>query len=180
MILPFLNGVFNFKKTPITWALFFLNLAVYLVTINGADTSREKIEYFLGDEAFSETQGLLFAKYIQEHKERYPASLRFLAESSIEGVNLENRHLLGNMALRDSSFLESSSDLKFEGDEVAFAWWQKKYKELEEIKDNNFSYNLGVMQNHSSIERLISYQFSHSGFSHFFGNMIFFMIFLIG
>lgn len=177
MIFPLLNGVFSFFRAPVAWTLFFINLLVYIFTSANADILQIKIEKVLKDDLFSVTQGLLFANFIDDHHGRYPASLQHLAESSLNSPELEHRRLLGMMAMRDTSFLENANKLISKGDRVAFGWWKKKFSEVQALREEHPSYQMGVMQNVQGFKQFLTYQFMHSGVSHFAGNMILFLIF---
>lgn len=177
MIFPLLNGVYSFARVPITWTLFFINLIIYLYTAGISEHVQIELEQVLKDEVYSTTQGLLFAGYIEDHKSRYPASLQKLANNSLTSLDLDHRRLLGTMAMRDASFLADADQLKMTGDAVAFSWWKKKFTELEDLRDSHPSYKLGLVHSDASLSQMISYQFMHSGMSHFLGNMIFFLLF---
>lgn len=178
MIFPILNGVQSLLKAPITWLIFFLNLAVFVGTFNESERSQIALEDYIRDSAFSETQGLVFARYIEEHASRYPASLQVLAQKSLSSSENDRRQILGSMALRDNTFLANVSNLTDgPGDPVAFQWWQHKVKDLKEVRDAHPSYALGLTNENSDFVHWITYQFSHSGVAHFVGNMVFFLIF---
>lgn len=177
MIFPLINGLMSFKKAPVTWIIFFINLVVFLTTLETSESLQSKIENYSQDELFSSTQGLVFADYIESHPGFYTDKMRNLAEQVRGSLDVERRQLLGNLALRDSYFLKDASQIESGRDLIALAWWKNKFKELTEYRDLHPSYSLGVTQSEQGIIRMISYQFSHSGFSHFIGNMIFFLIF---
>ena len=179
MIFPILNGVLSFSRAPVTWAIFFLNFFVFINTYNASDKTQSKIENLVKDEVFGRTQGFVFAKFISNNQNRYPANLQNLAKQSLLFFDGEKRHLLGSLAMRDSFFLQNASKIenKFFGDQVAFQWWQENFSELISLREMHPSYSLGITKQESGFERLITYQFTHSGFSHFAGNMIFFLLF---
>lgn len=177
MIFPLLNGVFSFFRAPVTWALFFINLAVYIFTSANSEILQSKIEKTLKDDLFSTTQGYLFANFIDDHQARYPASMQKLAESSLNSIELDHRRLLGAMAMRDTSFLDSANQLILKGDPIAFNWWKKIFFKMQVLREAHPSFQMGVIQNNSDVSRYFSYQFMHSGISHLAGNMILFLIF---
>jgi membrane associated rhomboid family serine protease len=177
MIFPLLNGIYSFARAPVTWFLFFINLTIFLYTASPSEQIQKDIEVVLKDELFTTTQGLLFANYIQDHSSRYPASLQKLAQNSLQSLDLDHRKLLGTMAIRDTSFLADARELRMTGDSVAYEWWQNKFERLQELRSDHPSYRLGVVQAEATLTQMLSYQFMHSGMSHFIGNMIFFLIF---
>ena len=177
MIFPLMNGIMSFAKAPVTWAIFFLNLVVFLMTMQTSDDLQVKVEDYTRDSLFSRTQGVIFADFIESNPDRYPASMRLLASEAKNSLDTERRELLGNMALRDSFFLKEALTIQSGPDDVALKWWKKKFSELAEYRMLHPSYSFGVTRSEPGLMRMISYQFSHSGFSHFMGNMIFFLIF---
>lgn len=177
MIFPLLAGLRGLLRAPITWALFFINLFVFASTFYDSEKSQNALEDYMHDRAFSEAEGLMFAKYIEVHPERYPASLLRLAGESLNPLQDERRHLLGSLSMRDSHFLNEADTLGGPLDEVLRPWWLKKFNELKEVRASHPSYSLGLTQMQQDAYALITYQFSHSGFSHFVGNMLFFLIF---
>lgn len=177
MILPFFNGILSFRQVPMAWALFFINLFVYLMTFHEVNVLQEKIESYLKDDTYSRIQGQVFSHYIHDNGDRYPASLRGLADRALDHNGQSHLRLLGSLAMRDSLFLKEASQLQIRGDEVALEWWRKKFAEISQARDEHPSYNLGVTQTERGFERLLSYQFSHGGFSHFLGNMLFLLLF---
>jgi membrane associated rhomboid family serine protease len=177
MIFPILAGVHGLLRAPVTWALLILNLLVFTVTYHDSEVSQAALENYMHDQTFSETQGVVFAKFIQGHPERYPASLENLATQSQAPLQSERRELLGGLSMRDSLFLNDAQKMPTPLDEVANKWWLEKFSELQVIRDIHPSYALGLTQSSQNFLSIITYQFTHSGFSHILGNMLFFLIF---
>lgn len=177
MIFPFLEGILSFRKAPVTWLLFFVNLFVFVYTFTESQTSQQKIESYLHDETFSEAQGYVFAQFIDENRSRYPASLQYLALRSQLESHPDRRIVLGAMALRDKLFMQEASQFDFHGDKVMIGWWREQFSKILLERDAHPSYNMGVTDQKSDWTQWITYQFSHSGWSHLVGNMIFFMLF---
>lgn len=179
MIFPILNGILSFRRTPVTWLLFSLNLIVFLSTWSASELSQAKLESFIKDDVFSLTQGIVFAKFIDENPHRYPATLQLIAHESLSKIDGDRRRLLGGMAMRDSLFLKNAVAFSetIHGDQVAFKWWKGKFAEAAELRELHPSYGLGVTQTDDGFERRLAYQFAHSGSAHFVGNMIFFLLF---
>ncbi len=177
MIFPIMNGILSFTKAPVTWALFFINLAVFMLTMQTSTDLQSKVESYTRDGLFSRTQGVIFADFIAENPSRYPANIQYLAYQVQNSFDPERRELLGNMALRDSFFLKEATRIEAGSDQVALTWWKKRFSELTEYRELHPSYGFGVTRSEQGFFRMLTYQFSHSGFSHFAGNMIFFLIF---
>lgn len=177
MIFPWLNGIYSITRAPITWALFFINLFMFVLTYNNSESLQQRMESYMQDHTYSQIQGSIFAEYIQNHPKRYPANISHLADQVLQKYDHDRQVMLGGMAMRDSYFLRDVDSIESGYDKVAFAWWKKKFKEIEQIREIHPSYNLGVTQNENGFEQWITYQFTHSGMSHFAGNMFFFLIF---
>ena len=178
MIFPLLAGFQSIFRAPVTWALFFLNLAVLIYTYVPAHKSQIVLENELRQSAYSQTQGLVFADYIKQNPTRYVASVVNLANRATEPGEVDGREILGGIAVRDNSFINHSGHLKDNIDDpIAFNWWKKKIAEFRRVRDADPSYQLGVTAAHNDLEHWITYQFVHSGVAHFSGNMLFFLIF---
>ncbi len=178
MIFPILSGFQSIFRAPVTWCLFFLNFAVFVLTFTQAKQSQVALDNYLRDSTFSETQGLVFARYVQKHKDRYLASVVQLANQSVQPSGLDRRDLMGGIALRDNEFINHSDNLSDNiGDPVAFNWWRNQLARFKTVRDSDPSYELGVTTQNCDLEHWITYQFAHSGIAHFTGNMLFFLIF---
>ncbi len=177
MIFPLLAGAYSLLRAPITWAIFFINLFVFVSTFVDSEHSQVALEGYMHDHTFSEAEGLVFAKYIEAHPERYSPSFKDLAAQSLGYLQNDRRQLLGGLSMRDSYFLNEADRAPAALDEVQQKWWLKKFADLKTIRESHPSYNLGLTQGSQNFFTLITYQFSHSGYSHLFGNMLFFLIF---
>ncbi len=178
MIFPLLAGFQSIFRAPVTWALFFLNLAVLVYTYVPAQKSQIVLENELRQPAFSQMQGLVFAHYIKSNPTRYLASVVNLANRAVEPGGRDGREILGGIAVRDNGFINRSTRLTDNiGDPIAFNWWKKKVAEFKSVRDADPSYQLGVTAAHNDLKHWITYQFVHSGVAHFSGNMLFFLIF---
>lgn len=177
MIVPFLRGILSFKDSPVTWILFFINLAIFIFTSGYSENHQTQVEDLLRDNTFSGIQGVVFAEYVQEHKYRYPSSIQSLADQVIYSPTKNQKIILGNMSMRDARFLSDVPNVSFVKDPIAANWWKVKFKTLLESRLMNPNYDLGVTDGVSGWSTLISYQFAHSGWSHLIGNMLFFLIF---
>lgn len=177
MIFPFVNGILNFSRAPVTWVIFLVNLFVFTQTFQDSISQQEKLETLMRNETFSRLQGKVFARYVQEHSSRYPSSIVTLSDQAIETGGESKISLLGNLAMRDNLFLEGYANIKDVDDEIAFSWWKKKMDQIMDVRESHPSYSLGVTRSENNLHKWITYQFTHSGWSHFIGNMVFFLIF---
>ncbi len=177
MIFPILSGLQGLLRAPITWVLFFINLFVFTSTFYDSEKSQSALEDYMHDKTFSEVEGVVFAQYIESHAERYPASFVKLATQARGPSQADRRQLLGSLSMRDSHFLQDAETLSTQLDDIIHTWWLKKFNELKEVRASHPSYGLGLTLAQQDSNSLLTYQFSHSGFSHFIGNMLFFLIF---
>lgn len=177
MIFPILGGIKALLRAPITWALFFINVFVFTITFAESEKSQSDLETFMHDKTFSEAEGLVFAKYIESHPERYSKTMRTLAGQSLGYMQADRRQLLGSLSMRDSHFLAEADRMPAALDEVQHKWWLDKFRDLKMVREVHPSYSLGMTQSTQNFVSAITYQFSHSGFSHLVGNMLFFLIF---
>ena len=177
MIFPFFSGILSFSKAPVTWMIFLVNFIVYLVTSQNVGVSQVDLEKIIINPVFSETQGYVFAQYIDANRDRYPASLHTMAAAALRPGEQNKKMLLGGMSLRDDNFLDDIDTFEFKGDPILIGWWREQFEKVQNIRKEHPSYNLGVTKSKNNLEQWLSYQFSHSGMSHFAGNMIFLLLF---
>lgn len=177
MIFPIIRGILSFKRAPVTWSLFLINTIVLIVSLFPSQQLDAEFEGLLKDELFLTIQGRVFAQYIHDKDLMYNETLKKLAEKVNENADLENAKILGSLALRDTSFQENGEIFIYDGDQVAFEWWKDKVQKMNYQKQIHPSYMLGINSESFGWNSWITYQFAHSGFVHFFGNMFFLLIF---
>lgn len=176
MIVPILNGLLKFKAAPITWILFFLNGAVFLIGMVPAVNSQSTLNEYLDDNQFLRLQGRIFSQFVLSHPDDYSPLVKTLAERSQRGDS-DKLKLLGTLAVRSSQFMSEGPELKYQGDQVEISRWRKKFFLLQAGQDRHPSYVLGLTADDLSLTKWMSYMFVHSGPYHFLGNMYFLLIF---
>ena len=176
MIIPFLQGIVQFHKAPVTWALIAINVLVYMNTNHDIEFQNKEMVKVLKDEKFQKTQGQIYAQFIDKYRDQYTPFYSGLADQALSGQS-ERIEVLARLALKDPNFLKQAPWMEFTGDRVAFDWWKKKLVELKKIKLENPSYVMGVTSENTGWMQWLSYQFVHSDKWHLFGNMIFLLIF---
>lgn len=176
MIFPFLNGVLSFSRARATWMLVLVNTTVMVLTHGMASQSQTALEKLLRDDYFRDSQGHLYAQFIEEHPGSYSPVIQNISEKALEGDG-EKIALLGTMAIRDDRFVREAPFKEFYGDQVAVENWRDTLVKVREIQSIHPSYVLGLSAADISFEKWLSYIFVHSGFVHFFGNMLFLVIF---
>ncbi len=177
MIFPWVSGILSFRLAPVTWCLFLLQFAVYLFSYFPSAQSEAVITDTLQDPVFSEVQGHLFASYVLDRPDGYGVDIQELAKTVLQKNDPEKSVLLGGMAFRDIAFVRDADTQDFQGDQVQVRWWRQKFDKLMQVRNNHPSFILGLGDDVFSGVKMITYQFAHSGAAHFFGNMIFMLIF---
>ncbi len=177
MIFPILSGLMGWKKAPVTWAVFVLNLAVLVYTTAYGAEAQDGLEEVMKKHYFVATQGRVYAQYVTLHPaEEYPPFLTQLAAQVSHG-GVDRAEMLGQLAFRDFNFLRDAETLDFDGDQVALRLWRKKIAEIRELQQDHPSYLFGLNADDQSMSKWVSYIFVHSGWLHFVGNMLFMLIF---
>ncbi len=176
MILPFLNGILGFSKIPVTWGLVFINSMVLALSLGYSSQSEKNIDLVMDDEEFIVTQGRVYSQYIKNNKSKYSETILRL-EGLAHSGDLEKVKLLGNLAFRDEVFFKEAASLQHSGDAVAIQEWKDKLSQLKQYQELSPSYMFGLNSEELGLTKWISYMFVHSGFVHFFGNMLFLLIF---
>ncbi|HMN68617.1 MAG TPA: rhomboid family intramembrane serine protease [Bdellovibrionales bacterium] len=176
MIFPILSGLISWRKAPVTWILFALNLLVWTYTTTIGASSQKGLEEMMRKKYFVSTQGRVYAQYLERSPAAaYPEFLHEMGRRSSEGAT--RAEALGQLAFRDLTFLRSADTMEYDGDQVAFRLWQKEIQAVRRLQDDHPSFTLGLNGEDTSFGKWVSYIFVHSGALHFFGNMLFLLIF---
>lgn len=176
MIFPFLKGIISFRMAPVTWSLVLVNTLVMVGTFQINEVAQKSLDKKFQDDYYLNTQGRLYAQFIENHPSEYSEVLSELA-TMVRGGDEEKVALLGSLAVRNSKFMSEAVAFPFRGDQVAIEYWRKKLVEIKEVQSVHPSYALGLSSSDLSLGKWFSYIFVHSGFVHFAGNMIFLIIF---
>ncbi len=178
MIFPVLRGLLSPLLIPVTFLLFSLNLLVFIVTLGENEEGDRKIEAILSNRSFIETQGAAFAQMIsrQDGASVFSPMLHQLAAKALNGDS-DSRRLLGNLAVRNATFMRDAENYDFVGDEIALEKWRSAFKELKSVQAEHPTYQWGLSRLHNGWLQYITYQFSHSGIVHLFWNMVFLLLF---
>jgi membrane associated rhomboid family serine protease len=176
MIFPFLDGFKGFSSSPVTWSLIFLNLVVFVFAEYSGRGLLDKWRDLSRSESFVTIQARLYAEFVLAQPGEDQRFVTQLA-GKVQSGDRDAIELLSSLALRDPRFLEEAHTFPFGGDQVAVRFWRERLGDINDVMARHPSYMLGVNQDGLSLQRLVSYQFVHSGFFHFAGNMAFFAIF---
>lgn len=176
LLFPFLRGIVKPHVAPLTYFLFAVNLFVFITTYPSFRLADEKLDQYLSDDAYIDTQGSVFAVMIRQHPSEFSPTLRALGDQADHGQK-DSRQLLGSLALRNGEFMKRAATYDFGGDEIAVRSWREKFLELKHAQDEHPSYQWGLSQSHQTWLQWFTYQFAHSGFGHFFWNMVFLLFF---
>ncbi len=177
MILPFLSGIKSYLNAPVTWLIFFINLFVMIFTLNQSLVADKVIDEIYSDELFLQTQGELYSQYVLYNNGLYSYEKNELARKATYNNDVEKLQILGSLGIRDKSFLDQANSFSFKGDQVLLKWWRKKITQANEAQKIHPSYFIGLNSADMTIFKWVSYQFAHSGVSHFLGNMLFLLLF---
>ena len=172
MIFPLLKGIISPLKVPATFLIVLVNIVIFLFCLETFDRSQQQIEKILSDRDMIMTQGLIFSQFIETHPADYRTLMKNVAQKSLNG-DLRASHQMGGLAIRNSKFMKEALDFKPNGNDIEIDKWRTHFKEVLELQKNHPSYYLGLTDQHNSWTNWFSYQFTHSGFSHLFWNMIF-------
>jgi membrane associated rhomboid family serine protease len=173
LIFPILSGFVSWSKAPITWMLLVLN---FLMTVYASNSSPDGLEDIMHKGYFLRTQGRLYAKYLHQRSgAEYPDLLLELGKQVERGE--ADAKELGELAFRDSNFLDEADRIEYDGDQVALKLWRRNVKEMDEIEARHPSFTLGLSARDLSLNKWVSYIFVHSGWLHFVGNMVIMMIY---
>lgn len=175
MIFPLLKGILFPLRVPATFLITLLNIVVFLLCLDRFERSQNGIERILSDHEMLVTQGLTFSQYIEAHPQDFQILLRSFAKKSLDG-DRHNAHQMGGLAIRNANFMKAALDFEVNGNEISIAHWRKQFKEILTLQQNHPSYYLGLNYNHNTVINWLSYQFTHSGLSHLFWNMLFLVL----
>lgn len=175
ILIPFLQGLTAIARAPITWALVFLNVSIYLINTQNFD-SKKSVDDIVTKRDFIAAQGEFFTQFIMAHHDTYPPYLVELAQTASAGKT-ESLLILGKMALRDRRFIEEGRDSEYSGDQVSVGYWREKFGQVLEYQSIDPSYSLGLSRRHFGFLNWFSYQFIHGSWMHLLGNMWFLIIF---
>lgn len=171
MIFPFLDGFSTFTKAPVTWMIFFLNGFVFVLSSFFSNISTPDLS-----DDFYRIQGRLYANYIQSQSELFPESSPLYQLSLTSGGgSSQNEKILGQLSLRDQTFLSQIAVEKPDSVEKKFA--QRWLARMNEVEGIDPAYFFGFSSATNFWVSIWTYQFAHGGFFHFFANMIYLFIF---
>ncbi|MAF91054.1 MAG: rhomboid family intramembrane serine protease [Bdellovibrionota bacterium] len=174
MILPYYGGVPKLKKSPITWALILVNVAVTIAVYNFQMLNNMELADFYKTE-FLEIQGKLYAQIIGEYPQHYGEVQKVLAQQTESGNRSMARNL-GQLAMADANFKRLSQYYPFYGDEVAIKFWRKNYNLFLKLRDTHPNFQYGISALDYNWFNWGSYMFVHAGISHLLGNMWFLLV----
>ncbi len=176
MIIPFMCGLISPARVPLTMLLIAINFFVFQITYERFLRSDLALDLILEDYEFLHRQGNAFASMIRNERKSFSPTLEILADQTIqakEGAAIR----LGGLALRHPKFMERALTYRFDGDVVALAAWREKFVEMKKLMGEHPSFQFGLTHAQSHWSRWLTYQFTHSGWTHLFWNMFFLFVF---
>ena len=174
MLLPLPTELFKRFYAPVTWALILLNYMTFLWTNQTNVQIEESLKEVIGSERYVQSQGLIYSQYIKMYTDRYSVHMNKLAELALRGERVK---VMSRLAINDLGFLKNGPKHDYTGDQVAIAEWKVQFSKFLDLRERTPASTMGLSSNHSGLVNWISYQFSHSGFLHFGGNMMFLLLF---
>jgi membrane associated rhomboid family serine protease len=175
MIFPFLKGFLSFRRAPITWTLIALNALVMLWGWSVSWDATDKLDALMSDDYFVEVQGRIYDRYLKEGRMADSEVVRELA--NVDDADRHRVRILGHLAFRDDDFFKQAMKESFTADTVALDKWRSQVKQIEMIEGTHPSYLLGISMDATDYVQWITYIFSHTSGWHYFGNMIFLLLF---
>lgn len=178
MIFPILRGFVGFRSAPVTWVLVMLTSSIFVISQTSLQSSEDSLNKLMRDSFFIRTQGRIYARYLENREQRKEAStfIKTLADAVSHG-ELDRAELLGQLAFRDSAFMNAFRTLELPQDRVAERLWRNRVQAVLQLQEIHPSYALGLDTSDQSVSRWVSYIFVHGSWFHVLGNMFFLMIF---
>jgi membrane associated rhomboid family serine protease len=172
MIVPCPVNFWELKRYPLTWGLVGINIFIFLVFFLGAN------EQSNWDSFFSESNLRLTGRIYHEYILKPETDTKNLPPWITTMTPTTETHFqsLAAWALRDSTFLEVSDDIKVSGDDVAIKLWKDGIYKFKNSYYEQMVFKLGLSRMNKDSLAWITYQFSHSGFIHLLSNMIYLVI----
>ncbi len=180
MILPLLHGILGWRAVPVTWLILLSSTLTFILISPHSDEPSEALEKIVRDEYILSTQGLAYAQYLrdQAHSASFDLDpfVHELVLKSLDG-DIRTSKVLGSIAFRDSRFVESAQDSKFQGNSILRKEWLSDLNRFRDIQARHPASWHGLSDLGSSWMNRISYIFIHGGVGHFIGNMLFLLLF---
>ncbi|MCB9026055.1 MAG: rhomboid family intramembrane serine protease [Bdellovibrionaceae bacterium] len=148
-----------------------------LFTLKQGLITQKEINDIYSDTLFLQTQGMFYSQYLNYNKALYKEETLELAKKAVVENDKEKLQILGSLGIRDQSFLLQINNFSFVGDDVLIDWWKEKLKSVQNMQSLHPSYAMGLNSSDITLSKWLTYQFVHSGFVHFLGNMLFLLIF---
>ena len=172
MILPFFDGLLNFKKAPITWLLIFIN--VFFGVLFFAD-HQLSVNKFFKDKYFVDSQVSIYKNFILTHKDTYSLEKISYAQR-INDLTPRHKIQFSALAFMDENFRSFIASKPENLDSVALEYLINKYNRIEKTITDSFEFYFGLQTFDWYWVSLFSYQFMHGGWFHLFSNMLILLI----
>ena len=174
MIFPLPIELFKRIYAPVTWALILFNYVIFLWTSYIDMPFQAELKSLVQNERYITTQGLAYARYIEAYPQRYSVKEQKVSEMALRGERLD---YMAYRAFGDILFVKEAIDMDFPGDQVLISEWKSSFSNFLSLQELGVGSSMGLSSHLNWWVRGISYQFSHSGFLHFAGNMAFLLFF---
>ena len=174
MLLPLPTELFRRFYAPVTWSLIILNYVMFFWANHTGTQVEVELKKIVGNERYMQTQGLVYSRYVRTYSYRYSESMNKLADMALRGKRVK---VMSRLAFNDSDFLKEGTTHNYLGDQLAIAEWKSQFAKFLDLRERGPTSILGFSSLQSGLVNWVSYQFSHSGFLHFAGNMLFLLLF---
>lgn len=175
MIFPFFGHIKNILSFPITLALVFFNLVVFIFAFQGNPSKAYKSDFVSVE--MLEVGGRLYHQYLSSQWGDFGSEVTGSEHLLINMEERSHRISLGIRALRDRQFLKVAQQREFFGDSVQIQHWKALSVDfLKEIEKSN-SQIFGLSRE-SGLLTWLTFQFSHISWFHLLANMV--MLFFVG
>lgn len=162
MIIPWLKGFIDPRKSLMTWALIIFNFIVFISL-----TQSENIK--LSRDILKTQDLILTGRLFYQFQNRQP-------EKPLLSSN--DWMLLGAQAIRDKAFMEKGTNYSYYGDQIEIGRWKERITEYKKLNSERSSQIYGLQNRESSWRTFFTYQFMHASWVHLIGNML--MLFIFG
>jgi len=173
VILPNSEDLKKYRSYPVTWALVFLNIFIFVFLLGSGD------EPLMNSPLLESKSMILSGRLYYQFLQSLPADKLYQRPAwvmQVQAEDLDQIEVLGAYALRDRNFLDQAGNLSFRGDQVQIESWRQDLESFKKISSEQLASRFGLTSLESGPLTWITYQFAHSGWFHLFSNLLFLVV----
>lgn len=174
MLFPLPTELFRKFYAPVTWVLILFNYVMFLWTSHTGLPIEKSLKEIVDRPRYIQTQDWVYANYVKMHPNRYSPNMNRLADLTLER---QKAGVISRLAINDVNFLKEGWQYDYPGDPVAIAEWKSQFAKFLDLREQSPVLIMGLSSYQDDFLGFVSYQFTHSGFLHFLGNIIFLFLF---